>query len=159
METVHLKPESVERLLERNYMHTENVHNMIFEYSTSLKIEFIDMMPKDSNTIWNFEPINEDTFVKIRVPENGGNYYMSYGPAEWNTGDITGVTIQVDGEKIDYTERPFIRAPNAPYPQYFTDYIFKVPEKSSSFNIHLEIENYVPDSDHSDDEWDGYSPQ
>ncbi|QLH10861.1 hypothetical protein [Nitrosarchaeum sp. AC2] len=158
METVYLKPDSVEKLLERNYMMVKSAHNMILEYATSLDIEFIDYFPNDSNTVFEIKPSPDDTFVKIRVPQNGGNYYMSYGPNEWNKGDLTGVSILVDGVEVSYKKQPFVQAPDAPYPQYFTDYIFKFPAKSSTFNVILFIENYVPDSDHSDDEWDGYAP-
>lgn len=158
-EVVYLKQSSVEKLLERNYMHTENVNYMILEYATSLKIKFIDFMLEDSNTIFTYEPIEEDTFVKIRVPQNGANYYMSYGPAEWNVGDLVDVTISVDNEIVKYHEFEFVRAPDAPYPQYFTDYIFKAPAGSSAFNVHLEIENYEPAIDHDPNEWAGYTPR
>ncbi|AFS82993.1 hypothetical protein [Candidatus Nitrosopumilus sediminis] len=158
METVYLKPHSVEKLLERNYMMVKPAHNMIMEYSTSLNVDFISYHPNDSNTIFELEPSQNDTFVKIRIPQNGGNYYMSYGPNEWNKGDLTSVAILVDGIEVPYKEQLYVQAPDAPYPQYFTDYIFKFPAKSSMFNVILFIENYVPDSDHSDDEWDGYAP-
>ena len=158
METVYLKPSSVEKLLERNYMMVKPAHNMILEYSTSLDVEFISYFPNDSNTVFEIEPYHDDTFVKIRVPQNGGNYYMSYGPNEWNKGDLTSVAILVDGIEVSYKDQPFVQYPDVPYPQYFTDYIFKFPSKSSMFNVILFIENYVPDSDHYDDEWDGYAP-
>lgn len=158
METVHLKPDSVEKLLERNYMIVKPVHNMIMEYSTSLEIEYVSYMPDDSNTIFEINPYHDDTFVKIRVPQNGGNYYMSYGPNEWNVGDLTSVSILVNGKEVDYKSQIFIQSPNAPYPQYYTDYIFEFPAKSDIFNVILFIENYEPDSDHSDDEWNGYKP-
>lgn len=158
METVYLKPSSVEKLLERNYMMVKPAHNMIMEYSTSLNVDFISYHPNDSNTIFELEPSQSNTFVKIRIPQNGGNYYMSYGPNEWNKGDLTSVAIFVDGMEIPYREQPYVQSPDAPYPQNFTDYIFKFPAKSSTFNVILLIENYVPDPDHSDDEWDGYAP-
>lgn len=158
METVYLKSSSVEKLLERNYMMVKPAHNMILEYSTSLDVEFISYFPNDSNTVFEIKPSSDDTFVKIRIPQNGGNYYMSYGPNEWNKGDLTDVMILVDGIEVSYKEQPYVQAPDAPYPQYFTDYVFKIPAKSSTFDVILFIENYVPDSDHSDDEWDGYAP-
>ncbi len=158
METVHLKPSSVEKLLERNYMIVKPVHNMILEYSTSLNIEYVSYNPDDSNTIFEINPYHDDTFVKIRVPQNGGNYYMSYGPNEWNKGDLTSVVILVNGIEVDYKSQLFIQSPNAPYPQYYTDYIFEFPAKSDIFNVLLFIENYEPNSDHSDDEWNGYKP-
>jgi len=158
METVYLKSNSVEKLLERNYMIVKPAHNMIMEYFTSLNVDFISYHPNDSNTIFELEPSQNDTFVKIRVPQNGGNYYMSYGPNEWNKGDLTSVAILVDGIEVPYKGQIYVQAPDAPYPQYFTDYIFKFPAKSSMFNVILFIENYVPDSDHSDNEWEGYAP-
>ena len=158
METVHLKSSSVEKLLERNYMIVKPVHNMILEYSTSLNIEFVTYNRDDSSTIFEINPYHDDTFVKIRVPQNGGNYYMSYGPNEWNKGDLTSVVILVNGIEVDYKSQLFIQSPNAPYPQYYTDYIFEFPAKSDIFNVILFIENYEPDSDHSDNEWNGYKP-
>jgi hypothetical protein len=158
METVYLKPTSVEKLLERNYMYPETMHYNIFEYSTPFKINLIEFVPEGSSTIWNFEPITDDTFVKIRVPKNGGNYYMSYGPNEWNAGDLTGVMILVDGVEVNYNTQLFIRAPDAPYPQHHTDYVFKVPKGSSSIELILFIENYVPEKV-DDDEYQPYTPQ
>ena len=158
METVFLKQSSIEKLLERNYMFPETMHYNIFEYSTSFTINLIEFVPEDSNTIWNFEPTIFDTFAKIRVPENGGNYYMMYGPGEWNKGDLLSVLILVDGMEVDYKEQPFIRAPYAPYPQPHTDYIFKVPKDSSSIEVVLFIENYVPEKVDGD-EYQSYTPQ
>ncbi|GBH33424.1 hypothetical protein NZNM25_02150 [Nitrosopumilus zosterae] len=158
METVFLKPNSVEKLLERNYMYPETMHYNLFEYSTPFKINLIEFMPEDSNTIWNFEPSTDDTFVKIRVPKNGGNYYMSYGPNEWNAGNLTGVIILVNGVEVNYNTQLFIRAPDAPYPQHHTDYVFKVPKGSSSIELILFIENYVPENV-DDDEYQPYTPQ
>jgi hypothetical protein len=155
-ETVYLKPNSIGKLLERNYMDTENVHNLNLEYATSLEMGFIDFIPDNSNTVFTFEPTVNDTFVKIRVPQNGANYFMNYGPNEWNAGDLTDVTISIDGNPVKYNQFEFVRAPDAPYPQYFTDYVFEVPAGSSTINVHLEIENYELDDDH--DEWSGYTP-
>ena len=157
-ETVYLKPSSVEKLLERNYMYTENVHNMIFAYSTSFEVDFIDFRPDASGTLFYFDHLEQDTFAKIRVPQNGANYYMSYGPNEWNVGDITKVVISVEEDDPEYKQQPFVKSPDAPYPQYFTDYIFKVPKDSTMMAIVLEIENYKPDEDHDPDEWAGYRP-
>ena len=158
METVYLKPSSVEKLLERNYMHVENVHNMIFQYATSFDIEFIEFRPNLSGTLFYFSPTEQDTYAKIRVPQNGGNYFMSYGPNEWNEGDITNVVVSVEEDDPPFKKQQFVEHPDAPYPQYHTDYIFKVPKGSTMMAIVLEIENYVPDSDHSPDEWEGYRP-
>ena len=159
METVYLKPSSVEKLLERNYMHTENVHNMILEYATSFEVKFVDYRPDASGTLFYFDHTEQDTFAKIRVPQNGANYYMSYGPNEWNDGDITNVVISVEEDDPEFKQQQFARSPDAPYPQYFTDYIFKVPKGSTMMAIVLEIENYKPDGDHDPDEWTGYKPQ
>lgn len=158
METVFVKDSSVEKLLERNYMRVVPVKNMIFEYATSIEIELIEFRPDESGTLFLFDPTTQDTFAKIRVPQNGGNYYMSYGPNEWNVGDITGVIISVEEDDLEYKQQPFINAPNAPYPQYFTDYIFKVPKGSTMMAIVLDIENYEPDPDHSKDEWIPWVP-
>jgi hypothetical protein len=81
---------------------------------------------------------------------------MNYGPNEWNAGDLTDVTISIDGNPVKYNQFEFVRAPDAPYPQYFTDYVFEVPAGSSTINVHLEIENHELDDDH--DEWSGYTP-
>ena len=157
METVFLKQSSIEKLLERNYMFPETMHYNIFEYSTPFRINLIEFVPENSNTIWNFEPTTDDTFAKIRVPENGGNYYMMYGPNDWNKGDLLSVLILVDGIEVGSKEQPFIRAPDAPYPQHHTDYIFKVPKGSSSIEVVLFIENYVPEK--VDGEYRSYTPQ
>lgn len=158
MEMVYLKPSSAEKLLERNYMFVENVHNMILQYATSFEVEFIEFRPEASGTLFYFQQTEQDTFAKIRVPQNGANYFMSYGPNEWNNGDITNVIISVEEDDPKYKQQPFVESPNAPYPQYYTDYIFKVPKGSTMMAIVLEIENYKPDSDHSPDEWAGYRP-
>ncbi len=158
METVHLNPDSVEKLLERNYMHVENVHNMILQYATSFDVDFVDYRPDESGTLFYFHPTEQDTFAKIRVPQNGANYYMSYGPNEWNDGDITSVIISVEEDDPPFKQQPFVQSPDAPYPQYYTDYIFEVPKGSTMMAIVLEIENYKPDSDHAPDEWEGYKP-
>ena len=157
METVFLKPISAEKLLERNYMHMENVHNMILQYATSFEVEFIEFRPDASGTLFHFQPTEQDSFAKIRVPQNGANYFMSYGPNEWNDGDITNVIVSVEDDP-KYKQQPFVKSPDAPYPQYYTDYIFKVPKDSTVMAIVLEIENYKPDSDHSPDEWEDYRP-
>ena len=105
-----------------------------------------------------FQPTEQETFAKIRVPQNGANYFMSYGPNEWNDGDITNVIVSVEEDDPKYKQQQFVESPDAPYPSYFTDYIFKVPKDSTMMAIVLEIENYKPDSDHSPDEWQGYRP-
>lgn len=158
METVYLNPNSVEKFLERNYMAVENVHNMILQYSTSFDVDFVDYRPDESDTLFYFHPTEQDTFAKIRVPQNGANYYMSYGPNEWNDGDIINVIISVGESTIPFKQQPFVQSPDAPYPQYYTDYIFEVPQGSTMMAIVLEIENYEPDNDHSPDEWKGYKP-
>ncbi len=158
METVFLKDSSVERLLERNYMYPESMHYNMFEYSTSSEISTITFIPEESVTRWSFDmPTNKETFAKIRVPQNGGNYYMSYGPNDWNEGDITDVSILVDGGEVEYKTQPYIRAPEAPYPQLHTDHIFKIPKDSSTMSIVLFIENYVPE-EVDDDEYQQYTP-
>jgi hypothetical protein len=157
-ETVYLKPSSVEKLLERNYMHMESIHNLNLQYATSFEVLFVDFRPDVSGTLFYFDHIEQDTFAKIRVPQNGANYYMSYGPNEWNVGDITKVVISVEEDNPEYKQQPFVRSPDAPYPQYFTDYIFKVPKDSTMMAIVLEIENYKPDEDHDPDEWTDYRP-
>ena len=145
METVFLKDSSVERLLERNYMYPENMHYNMFEYSTSFEISAITFVPEESTTRWSFDgPTKMETFTKIRVPQNGGNYYMSYGPNDWNAGDITDVSILVDGVEVEYKIQPYIRAPDAPYPQLHTDYIFKIPKDTLTMSIVLFIEKLCP---------------
>ena len=158
MEIVYLKPSSVEKLLERNYMYVENVHNMILQYATSFEVEFIEFRPDASGTLFYFSPTEQDTYAKIRVPQNGANYFMSYGPNEWNRGDITNVVVSVEEDDPPFKQKQFVQSPDAPYPQYHTDYIFKVPKGATMIAIVLEIDNYAPDSGHSPDEWEGYRP-
>ncbi len=157
-ELVLLKQISVEKLLERNYLRTESIPNLNLEYATSFKIEFIDFRPDASGTLFYFDHLEQDTFAKIRVPQNGANYYMSYGPNEWNAGDITNVVISVEEDDPEFKQQQFVKSPDAPHPQYFTDYIFKVPKDSTMMAIVLEIENYKPDEDHDPNEWTGYRP-
>ena len=80
---------------------------------------------------------------------------MHYGPNDWNEGDITDVVISVEDDEPQYKQQTFVRSPEAPYPQYFTDYIFKVPKGSTMMAIVLEIENYKIDEDNDPDEWKG----
>ncbi len=159
METVFLKDSSAEKLLERNYMYPQNMHYNMFEYSTPFEIDTITFVPEKSATRWSFDmPTKMETFAKIRVPQNGGNYYMSYGPNDWNEGDITDVSILVDGVEVEYKTQTYIRAPEAPYPQLHTDYIFKIPKDSLDMSIVLFIENYVPE-EVDDDEYQPYTPR
>ncbi len=157
MEQVYLKSESIEKLLERNYMYSKNMYHNMFEYSTSFKIKHIEFMPSDSSTIWNFDKTTKDTFAKIRVPQNGGNYYMSYGPNDWNAGDLVSVIVLVDGAEVDHKEQSYIRSPYAPYPQPHTDYTFKVPKESTTITVVLFIENYTPE-EYDSDEYQPYTP-
>ena len=158
METVFLKDNSIERLLERNYMYPQNMHYNMFEYSVPFEVVAITFEPEESLTRWSFDPPTEmETFGKIRIPQNGGNYYMSYGPNDWNEGDITGVSIIVDDMEKEYKTQTYIRAPEAPYPQLHTDYIFKIPQDSLSVEIILFIENYVPE-EVDNDEYQQYTP-
>jgi len=155
LETVFLKPASSEKLLERNYLRTQSTPNLNLEYSTSFGVDFIDYRPEESGTLFYFEPLEHDTFAKFRVPQNGANYYMHYGPNDWNEGDITDVVISVEDDDPQYKQQAFVRSPEAPYPQHFTDYIFKVPKGSTMMAIVLEIENYKIDDDNDPNEWNG----
>ncbi|MGY5149664.1 MAG: hypothetical protein ACW9W3_06345 [Candidatus Nitrosopumilus sp. bin_68KS] len=154
-EPVYLKSSSTEKILERNYMKTESIPNLNLEYATSIKVDFIDYRPEESGTLLYFEPTEQDTFAKFRVPQNGANYYMHYGPNDWNSGDITNVVISVGEDDPEFKKQSFVKSPNAPYPQYFTDYIFNVPKGSTMMAIVLDIENYKIDEDQDLDEWKG----
>ena len=154
-ELVALKSSSTEKLLERNYMKTESIPNLNLEYATSIKVDFIDYRPEESGTLLYFEPTEQDTFAKFRVPQNAANYYMQYGPNDWNAGDITNVVISVGEDDPKYKQQIFVKSPDAPYPQYYTDFIFKVPKGSTMMAIVLEIDNYKLDADSNPDEWKG----
>ena len=154
-EIVYIKHTSAEKLLERNYMRTESVPNLNLEYATSFDVYFVDYRPESSGTLFYFDHTKHDTFAKVRVPQGGANYYMNYGPNEWNKGDVTNVVISVGEDEPEFTQKTFVRSPDAPYPRYFTDYIFKVPKDSTMMAIVLEIENYKLDEDHNPDEWKG----
>lgn len=155
-ETVYLKPSSIEKLLERNYLYADFINNMIFAYSSHLKPIYVDYQPENSSTVLKFSPFETDSHVKIRLPDSGVHYYMSYGPEEWHEGNLLGVSILVDGKKTEYSQFPYVESPEAPYPQYYTDLVFKVPANSTSVEVKLDIENYNFNAKESDGEWKDY---
>lgn len=154
-ETVYLKESSIEKLLKRNYIKVEYIHNMILAYSSNLKLKYVDYQPENSNTVLKFFPSKNDSYMKIRIADSGVHYYMSYGPEEWNTGKLVGVSISIDGEQTSYAQQKFIEAPDAPYPRYHTDYIFKIPANSQEVAVYLDVDYYVFDEKNAD-EWRDY---
>lgn len=154
-ETVYLKESSIEKLLKRNYLKVEYLHNMIFAYASNLKLEYVDYQPENSNTVLKFAPSKNDSYMKIRIADSGVHYYMSYGPEEWNTGKLVGVSISIDGKQTNYTKQKFIEAPEAPYPRHHTDFIFKIPANSKDVAVNLDVDYYYFDEKNSD-EWRDY---
>ena len=82
MTDVYLKPESVGKLLERNYLYADFIHNMIFAYASHLKPDHVDYQPENSSTVLKFSPFEKDSYMMIRLPDNGVHYYMTYGNEE-----------------------------------------------------------------------------
>ena len=155
-ETVYLKAKSAEKILQRNYIHTEFIHNMIFAFSSHQKLDYVDYQPENSSTVLKFTPIKKDSYMKIRLPDNGVHYYMTYGDKEWHEGKLLGITILVDEHKTSYTQFSHIESPDAPYPQYFTDIVFQVPANSTDVKLHLEIEDYKLNEEFDFEEWQDY---
>lgn len=159
METVYLTPNSVEKLLERNYLLVEDIRYNMLGYASHIELDYVDFQPENSITVLKFEPNDDDRYMKIRIPKQAGNYYSAYGPSEWSAGLWTGTSILIDGKSTDYTQFEHVRAPDAPYPQYSQDFIFKVPSHSSDVEIKLEIDNYLVDKkDLERGKWADYAP-
>lgn len=155
METVYLKQSSIERLLEQNYLFTDSINYMTLGYSSHMQLAHVDFEPENSTTVLKFFPSKSESHMKIRISDNNSNYYMPYGQAEWYKNKLVGVSILVDGTEIKYSKFPFVEAPDAPYPQYYTDYVFGVPANSTDVKITLDIENYHYDKK-LDSEWRDY---
>lgn len=156
LESAYLKPTSVEKLLERNYLHTDFINNMLFAYASHLKLEHVDYQPENSATVLKFTPSEKDSYMKIRLPDSGGSYYMPYGLEDWYEGKLLGVSILIDGKKTDYNQFPHVEYPEAPYPQHYTDLVFKVQANSTNVEIKLAIENYNFNAKESDGAWQDY---
>lgn len=156
LESVYLKPTSTEKILERNYLHTEFINNMLFAYASHLKLEHVDYQPENSATVLKFTPSEKDSYVKIRLPDSGGSYYMPYGSEDWYEGKLLEISVLIDGKKIPYTQFPHVEYPDAPYPQHYTDLVFKVPANSTNIEIKLDIENYNFNAKESDGAWQDY---
>jgi hypothetical protein len=92
--------------------------------------------------------------MKIRLPDSGANYYRTYGFEDWHEGKLLGISILIDGVKTDFKKFPYVEFPEAPYPQHYTDLIFKVPANSTNVEIKLDIDNYNFNSD--SDTWKDY---
>jgi hypothetical protein len=155
-ETVHLKPASAGKLLERNYLYVDSINNLDLKYSSHLELEYVDFQPEKSTTILTFTPPKNDSYMKIRLPDSTPNYYLSYGNEDWNVRKLLGISILVDEKKTDYSQFSYVRSPEAPYPAYFTDLVFKVPANSTAIAVHLDIENYDFNEVESKEEWQNY---
>jgi len=147
---VFLKPSSAEKLLERNYLQLESIPSLNLEYASHLKPEDIEYQPENSNTVLKFTPFETTSYMKIRMPDNGVNYYFSYGDEDWYDGKLLRVSVFVDGNEVKYATSNYVRSPEAPYPSHYTDLVFKVPANSTNIKIHLEIENYTYTKESSD---------
>ena len=156
METVHVKSASVERLMERNYFYVNSINHSILGYASHLTLEHVDYQPKNSSTVLKFLPSDKDSYMKIRLRDTGVSYYQSYGAEDWNAGKLLGLSILVDGKESRYTQFPYVKSPEAPYPQHYTDSIFKVPANSTNIEVNLDIENYDFDEENSDWTWRDY---
>lgn len=156
METVHVKPSSVEKFLERNYLYVNSINHSILYYSSHLSLEHVDYQPKNSSTILTFTPSEKESYMKIRLRDTGVSYYQSYGSEDWNIGELLNLSILVDDKDVSYTQFPYVKSPKAPYPQYYTDSIFKIPPNSIHIEVKLDIENYDFDEENSDWTWRDY---
>ena len=157
METVHVKPASVEKLLERNYFYVDSINHSILYYASHLPLEHVSYHPENSSTVLEFAPSEKESYMKIRLRDTGVSYYQSYGSEDWNVGELLGLSVLVDGKDARYSQFPYVKSPQAPYPQHYTDSIFKVPANSTHVEIKLEIENYDFDEENSDWKWRDYS--
>ncbi len=142
LESVHLKPTSTEKLLERNYLYADYINHNLFYYASPLNLISVDYQPENSNTILKFTPYDEDSYMMIRLPDSGGGYYVPYGLEDWNQGKLLGISVFIDGKEISYNKSSHVDYPYAPYPIRYTDMIFQVPANSINVAIKLEIENY-----------------
>ncbi len=156
LETVYLKPISIEKLLERNYLYADFINNMIFAYSSHLKPDYVDYQPENSSTVLKFTPFETGSYMKIRLPDSGAHYYMTYGSEEWHEGNLLGISILIDGKKTVYSQFSYVESPDAPYPQYYTDLVFKVPANSTNVEVKLDIEDYNFNAKESEGEWRDY---
>ncbi|KAF6245079.1 hypothetical protein [Nitrosopumilus sp. b2] len=157
METVHVKHTSVEKLLERNYFYVDSINHSILHYASHLILEHVDYQPENSSTVLKFTPSEKDSYMKIRLRDTGVSYYQSYGSEDWNVGELLGLSILVDGTETSYSQFSYVKSPQAPYPQYYTDSIFKIPANSTYVDITLDIENYNLDEENPDWKWRDYS--
>lgn len=156
-ETVYLEPASAEKLLQRNYLYVDHIKSRILHYATQhLKLEAVDYQPENSTTVLKITPPEKNSYMKIRLEDDGNHYYMSYGEKDWHVGKLLGVSISVDGKEAAYSTSPYVRSPDAPYPTYYTDYVFEVPADSTKITVHLDIENYDFNPDESEKEWQDY---
>lgn len=155
-ETVYLKPASAGKLLEWNYLYVDSIKNLDLKYSSHLELESVDYQPENSTTILTFTPPKNDSYMKIRIRDSTSNYYLSYGNEDWSVRGLLGISILVDDKKTDYSQFSYVRSPEAPYPAYFTDLVFKVPADSTTIAVHLDIENYDVNEVESKDEWKDY---
>ncbi|MGY5148044.1 MAG: hypothetical protein ACW9W4_08605 [Candidatus Nitrosopumilus sp. bin_7KS] len=155
-EPVYLESESAESLLERNYLFVDHIKGRILYYSSHLELDSVDYQPENSITVLGFPSAENDRYVKIRLNDDGVNYYMPYGTKEWQIGKLIGVSIQVDDKETNYSTSHYVKSPDAPYPTYFTDYVFMVPAGASAISVHLDIENYDFDPEKADKSWDDY---
>ena len=156
METVHVKFASVERLMERNYFYVNSINHSILYYASHLALEHVDYQPQNSSTVLKFLPSDKDSYMKIRLRDTGVSYYQSYGLEDWNVGKLLGLSVLVDGKKFSYSQFPYVKSPDAPYPQHYTDSIFKIPANSTSIEVKLDVENYDFDEENSDWTWRDY---
>ena len=156
MGTVHVKSASVEKLMERNYFYVNSINHSILGYASHLTLEHVDYQPKNSSTVLKFLPSDKDSYMKIRLRDTGVSYYQSYGSEDWNVGKLLGLSVLVDGKESRYAQFPYVKSPEAPYPQYYTDSIFKVPANSTNIEVKLDIENYDFDEENSDWTWRDY---
>jgi len=152
-EQVYLHPESAEYLLERNYLRVESINSLNLEYASPLKVVDVEYQPESSNTTLKFPPFDKTSYMKVRVPEKGANYYFNYGDNEWNDGRLLWVSISIDGNETEYNTSQHVRSPDAPYPSRYTDFTFKVPANSTDVQVHLEIENYSFNPEEFDNSW------
>ena len=159
MADVYIKPSSAEKLLERNYLYLESIRHVDFAYASHLDLEYVEYRPENSSTTMKFSPHEKDSHMKIRIPDNGANYYMHYGSEDWHEGELLGISIIIDDKESDYSQFPYVRSPHAPYPQHYTDLVFKVPAYSTDVEIKLDIENYPFDAKEFDkNDWRDYKP-
>lgn len=156
MEIVYVKSSSIEKLLERNYFYVDSINHSILYYVSHLTLEHVDYQPENSSTVLKFTPSEKDSYMKIRLRDTGVSYYQSYGFEDWNVGELLGLSILIDGKDTNYAQFPYVKSPEAPYPQYYTDSIFKIPVNSTNVEIKLDVENYDFDAEKSDGNWRDY---